>query len=242
MRIAQGRIHWRWAAAGDRGGHRPPIVLVHGLGVSGTYLMPVARELAAAYRVYVPDLPGSGQSDKPPRVLGVGGLADALRTWMDARRIGRAILLGQSMGCQVAVDLAMRFPERVERLILVAPTFDPAARSPFTQLFRFGADAFRESPSLALLAAADYLRAGPLRVLRTLHLAMQNHIEGKLPHLRVPTLVVTGSRDPIAPPAWAKAAAALVPRGQFAVIPGGPHGVNFSRPRELAALVGEFLK
>lgn len=43
----------------------PDVVLVHGLGLSGTYLLPMAQELARDYRVWVPDLPGFGRSGKP---------------------------------------------------------------------------------------------------------------------------------------------------------------------------------
>jgi pimeloyl-ACP methyl ester carboxylesterase len=55
-----------------------PVVCVHGLGVSGRYLMPTARELAADHPTFVPDLPGYGRSAKPPRPLDVPGLAAAL--------------------------------------------------------------------------------------------------------------------------------------------------------------------
>ena len=56
----------------------PPVVLVHGLGLSGRYMLPVADRLAPRYPVYLPDLPGFGDSAKPARALDVSGLADAL--------------------------------------------------------------------------------------------------------------------------------------------------------------------
>ena len=59
-----------------------PVVLVHGLVVSSRYMMPLAELLSLHYRVYVPDLPGFGKSDKPPRALNVAELSDALNAWM----------------------------------------------------------------------------------------------------------------------------------------------------------------
>jgi len=58
---------------------RPPVVLVHGLGLSGRYMLPVAERLARHnLQVYLPDLPGFGDSDKPDAALDVSRLADAL--------------------------------------------------------------------------------------------------------------------------------------------------------------------
>ncbi len=112
----------------SRGG-RIPLVLVHGLGVSGRYLLPALTELARSTRVYVPDLPGFGRSARPTRPLDVPELSDWLGAWMRAVGLSRAVLMGHSFGCQVVVDFALRHPELVERLVLAAPTVDPRARS-----------------------------------------------------------------------------------------------------------------
>src|SRR6185295_9883362 len=82
-----------------------PIVLVHGLGVSGRYMLPVGQVLAEHHRVLIPDLPGFGRSDKPPQVLSVSRLAEVLSAWLKATGIPRADFLGNSIGCQVIVDL-----------------------------------------------------------------------------------------------------------------------------------------
>src|SRR5262249_30277802 len=64
--------------------NRPTVVLVHGLGLSNRYMVPLAQALAPFYRVFAPDLPGFGKSDPPDHVLNVPELADALSAWMDA--------------------------------------------------------------------------------------------------------------------------------------------------------------
>src|SRR4051794_2933466 len=98
------RIHAR--SAGDPGA--PPIVLIHGWGVSSSYFVPFAEMLAPRFRVYSPDLPGHGYSGSATMPLDVAGLTTALLDWMDAAGIGRAILVGHSLGAQIAVEAALR--------------------------------------------------------------------------------------------------------------------------------------
>lgn len=218
------------------------MVFVHGLGVSSRYMIPTMRLLAAEYAVYGPDLPGYGRSDKPGRVMGIPELADALVGWMDAVGLGRAAMVCNSMGCQVAVDVAVRYPARVDRLVLSGPTIDPAARSPFVLVWRLVRDAFEEDPALFLVAGGDYVRAGPLRVMRTLQLAMGDPVQEKLGQVGAPALVVRGSLDALAPQAWSERVAALLPRGRLVVIRGAPHGVNFSAAGKFAKVIRVFLR
>ncbi|MCX6020749.1 MAG: alpha/beta fold hydrolase [Chloroflexi bacterium] len=74
----------------------PPLILVHGLGVSGKYMIPTAAALAARYDVYVPDLPGFGKSSKPRSTLDVREHANVLAAWMSAIGCERAVLIGNS--------------------------------------------------------------------------------------------------------------------------------------------------
>jgi 2-hydroxy-6-oxonona-2,4-dienedioate hydrolase len=226
---------------GDPKGERPAIVLVHGLGVSTTYLMPTMKRLAERYRVYAPDLPGFGGSEKPVRTMGIGQLAGALVGWMGARGVDRAVLVCNSMGCQVAVELAVRWPEMVRGLVLSGPTMDPAAGSAFVQILRLLKDAMRERASLWFVAGLDYVRAWPLRVLETLRLAIADHVEGKLPMVKAPTLVVRGAEDPIATRRWVEEMVRLLPKGRMEEIEGTGHAVNYSAAEEFVGLVERFV-
>lgn len=231
-------VHAR-AARPARGA--PPIVLVHGLGVSSRYFVPTMRALAADFAVYAPDLPGSGRSARPPRVLDVAGLAVALESWLDAVGLERVSFLGNSMGCQVLVELALRAPARIERLVLVGPTVDPRWRTPWRQLPRWAREALREPASLLPLLIRDYLRFGPLRFWRTARLALADLVEEKLPRVAAPALVVRGARDAFVSRAWAERIARLLPRGRFVEVQRAAHAVNYSAPSELAALVRSFV-
>jgi 2-hydroxy-6-oxonona-2,4-dienedioate hydrolase len=219
----------------------PAVVLVHGIGVSSRYMVPLAERLAAHYRIYVPDLPGFGRSGKPPHVLNLTELADALAGWMRAAGLERAALLGNSFGCQIIAELALRHPQRVERAVLQGPTVDPKARTALQQIARWQLDSPREPPSQALIIMRDYRDCGIRRLIRTFQYSLQDRIEEKLPRMHVPTLVVRGGRDPIVPQRWAEEATRLLPRGRLIVIPGAAHTVNYNSPLELARVVRPFL-
>jgi pimeloyl-ACP methyl ester carboxylesterase len=216
------------------------VVLVHGLIVSSRYMIPVAQQLARDYRVYAPDLPGSGKSDNPSRTPSPGELANALAAWMDVVGLDRAALLANSYGCQVAVEFALRYPRRTHHLVLTGPAMDPHA-GPARMFARWVSNVTREPPSIFPVIARDFLEYGPQPALESFALGLRQRVEHLLPAVWQPTLVVRGEHDPIAPQAWCEEAAALLPRGRLAVIPRAGHAVNFNAPRELALLTRTFL-
>jgi 2-hydroxy-6-oxonona-2,4-dienedioate hydrolase len=248
-----GELRSRWVPAGEHRLHtrvseplpahagKPTLVLVHGLVISSLYMVPTAVRLAPFFRTLAPDLPGFGKSSKPRRVLDIPELADALADWMEAVGLDAAVLVGNSLGCQISVDLAARYPARVRAMVLAGPTMDPAARSAPRQIGRWLVDWLQERPSLAVAHARDYYEAGLRRAWRTFQHALDDPIEDKLPLVHAPTLVLRGARDPIVPQAWIEQATALLPRGRMTVIPGGPHVVNYTTPLEFSRLVRGFV-
>jgi 2-hydroxy-6-oxonona-2,4-dienedioate hydrolase len=218
-----------------------PVVLVHGYGVSSRYMVPIARRLAAERPAYAPDLPGHGRSEGPGRTLTVPELASFLYEWMDAAGLGPVVLFGNSMGCQIAAELAVRHPERIDRLILAGPTVDPGARTFLRQLPRFLRDAFAERPSLLFWVTWDYLRAGPRRIFREMDVAFADRIEDKLGRISAPSLVLRGERDAIVPQRWAEEVARGIGAGPVEVIRGAGHAVNYSAADELMRRIRPFL-
>lgn len=160
---------------------------------------------------------------------------------MDAVGLERAPFVGNSLGCQILADFAVRYPERVDRLVFAGPTMDPHAPYASVQIARWLIDWTREPPSLAAAHVRDYYEAGLRRALQTFRYALRDRIEAKLPLIQAPTLVVRGSEDCIVPQRWAEEAAGLLRNGRLVVIPGGPHVVNFTTPREFVRVVRTFL-
>jgi 2-hydroxy-6-oxonona-2,4-dienedioate hydrolase len=222
------------------GGAGRPIVLVHGLAVSSLYFVPLVKRLARSFEVLAPDLPGYGRSATPPRPLDIPELARALREWLDLAGIESATVLGNSVGCQVAVELALQSPTRVGSLVLVGPTMDPGAPTIRDQAWRLARDAFREPLSLNRVEARDYVRMGPLRILATARFALADPFEAKLPRIAQPALVMRGERDAIVSQEWAERVAELLPDGRFAVVAGAPHAAHWAATEAVARLVEEF--
>ena len=203
-------------------------------------MIPLAERLASHRRVYALDLPGFGRSDKPRRPLNIMELSDALAAWMRENRLDGASLLANSIGCQVVVDLAIRRPELVGRMILVSPTVDRQARTVFRQFFRLLLDVPREPLLLPFIALVDYMQAGLGRAAQTFGYALQDLIEDKLPHVSQPTLIIRGGRDPIVSQSWVEEVNALLPESSLIVIRGAAHGVNYNSPEQLARIVLDF--
>ena len=101
-------------------GSGPALVLLHGVTSSSQTWRAVLPALSRAHSVLVPDLLGHGKSAKPRGDYSMGAFASGVRDLMVAVGIDRATVVGHSLGGGIAMQLAYQFPERVERLALVA--------------------------------------------------------------------------------------------------------------------------
>jgi len=220
----------------------PTVVLVHGLSVSSGYMMPTAVRLAPHCHVYLPDLPGFGRSPKPPHILNVVELSDALAAWMQAMKLPSATFLGNSMGCQIIVNLALRYPECINRAILVSPTMNPKARTIHQELGHLLLDTPCEPLQFLPVMLREYVLAGIPRTIRTLQYAFEDQMEEHLPHVHVPTLVVRGSHDPIVPQDWVEKVNHLLPNSRLVVVQGAGHAVNFNSPERLVQITRSFIQ
>ncbi len=220
----------------DAGAGAPVVVLVHGLGVSSRYMLPLMRELKAFANVFAPDLLGFGRSQKPACALNMQELADVLALWMEARGMVEVCLVGNSMGCQVAVNLAQRHPHLPQRLVLVGPTMDVSA-GPARQVLRWLSMAFVEPVRLIPVLIRDYLAAGFMRTLRTFRFALQDKLDERIETIAHPVVVVRGGHDRIVPAAWARRVAKRARSGRLVTVPTGAHAVNYDAPRALARII-----
>ncbi len=237
LRTNRGRL-----ARGAPTMHGTPLVCVHGFGLSGIYMLPLAKQLARYAEVLIPDLPGYGASFRPGMPQGPIALADALVDLLDALRTPVADFLGNSYGCQVVAELAARHPRRVGKIVLAAPTVDPCHRNAPEQAIRLGLTALFEKCSLPPLVISHFLAAGPRTLLATLRHCLSHPMEATLAHISAPTLVVRGTRDFLVPQRWAEQAARLIPHGELIVLPGAAHGLTYSSPLKLAQAIAPFLE
>ena len=118
LAVAGLRIHCM--IAGKSG---PPLILLHGGGVDSAKLSWGASigPLAATHQVFAPDLPGYGQSDKPDVAYTMDYYVNFLRHLLHVLHLEKVRFIGLSLGGGIALGLALRFPEKVEKLVLVSP-------------------------------------------------------------------------------------------------------------------------
>jgi 4,5:9,10-diseco-3-hydroxy-5,9,17-trioxoandrosta-1(10),2-diene-4-oate hydrolase len=121
------RKHQRWIIVNDRAvnvielGEGPPVVFVHGLAGSWQNWLEQLPVFARSNRVIALDLPGFGRSPMPLEQITISLYARVLEQVMAALEIDAAAVVGNSMGGFVSTELAIAFPQRVERLVLAAP-------------------------------------------------------------------------------------------------------------------------
>ena len=121
------------------------LIVLPGLGCASWMYRRLARELAKERTVWVYDHPGMGWSQGRPSVpRGIEDLTGHVVAWMDARGMQGVPILGHSLGGEVAIDLAARFPHLPSALILCAPTGIPENPSVAAQLARLLLDLPRE--------------------------------------------------------------------------------------------------
>jgi pimeloyl-ACP methyl ester carboxylesterase len=154
LSIQYRRVHG-YRRAFVRVGEGPTLLLIHGIGDSSDTWKRLIPILARDHTVIAPDLLGHGRSDKPRADYSVAGYANAMRDLLTILDVERATVVGHSLGGGVAMQFAYQYPERCERLVLVATGGISRAVNPLLRL--------ASAPSADVLL--PLLRRAPTRLL-----------------------------------------------------------------------------
>ncbi|WP_232847783.1 alpha/beta fold hydrolase [Occultella kanbiaonis] len=222
----------------------PVMTHLHGFGLSGRYLLPTAELLADEFLTYVPDLPGFGRSGRPRDVLDVPDLAHAAARFLDDRGVRSTTLVGNSMGCPVICEFAHRYPERLDRAVLVSPAGGIQNQPLRRAIGQLTKDGRREPAKMLSVATPDYLRFGVPSTVRLFRALTRYPTLERLLELSLPTLVVLGDRDPLLPGAERirEVAGQTDNHVLVVIIEGAAHAINFSHPGELAHAIRLFMR
>jgi pimeloyl-ACP methyl ester carboxylesterase len=252
-------------------GEREPVVFVHGLGGQWQNWLENIPRVAQERRVLALDLPGFGLTPPPPdriTITGYGRFVDAFR---EALGLDRLAIVGNSMGGYIAAEVAIQFPQRVSRLVLVSAAGISSAETLRAPLLTVG----RVATALATHTAARHraLAARPLsrhlslalvarhpRLLKP-DLAYEGFFKGagkpgfddalranleydfrdRLPEVSAPTLIVWGEEDAIIPVRDANEYERLIPDSRKVVMRDTGHIPMAERPRAFNDVLMEFL-
>jgi pimeloyl-ACP methyl ester carboxylesterase len=236
----------------------PVVVLVHGLGGRAEDWQKLAPYLVkAGYRVYLPDLPGFGQSERPANFsYSIPDQAAIVAGFLDALGLKQVDLGGWSMGGWIVQRVAYDHPERVRRLMLFdsaglyqKPTWDTRLFTPETptQLEQFYALLMPNPPRLPAFVAADILRSsGPnvWVIRRAMNSMLLGHdtTDAWISSLKMPVLIVWGKVDQITPLSEGEKMHQLIPLSQLDVIAGCGHLAPNDCAASIAPTMVAFLK
>ncbi|HEY0137733.1 MAG TPA: alpha/beta hydrolase [Nannocystis sp.] len=224
-------------------GGATPVLLVHGLGCSSRAFRPtldLLTERGEPRRAFAPDMPGYGSTPGPRRAMDMEALGAWQLDFLDAIGIPRAHVIGNSMGCQVAMAMARQAPGRVASLILTGPTTGDQYQPLWRYVIGLLADSLFESWSYNISLARTYLQMGVVRHVETMRHLLRDHPIARASEVVCPTLIVRGKRDLIIPKAIAQRLAAALPRGEYAEVEGVAHAVQHDLPTALWALAEPF--
>ncbi|HEX2094682.1 MAG TPA: alpha/beta fold hydrolase [Longimicrobiaceae bacterium] len=239
--VARYRIHAAEFGALDA----EPLVLLHGLSGSSRWWRRNVLALAHDFRVVVPDIIGFGRTRAPGGVPGMPDVAAHLAEWMDRLSLRPVGLVGHSMGGQISVHLAARFPGRVRRLVLVDAAGIPRRVTPRT-LVRFAADVTPPrrwgDPSFLPTIFGDALLAGPRAIMRALVHILCDDVRPLLPRIQAPTLVLWGELDTIIPVEHARMFQEGIPGARTVVLRDAAHNPMVDRPEDFNQVVRDFLR
>jgi pimeloyl-ACP methyl ester carboxylesterase len=264
----------------DSGDARTPVALCDGIGCDG-YVWRYLRLDLAPRRTIHGHYRGHGQSQQPRDVrrVTVPDLTDDVVAVLDDAGISRAVLVGHSMGVQVALETWHRHRDRVAGLVLICGASAHPLRTfrgvrtledllPFVErtvmraprvINRLTRTLLPTSLSLAiaghleinrkLVQSSDFmpylegLARMDVRVFVSMLAAVGQHsADAFLPHIDVPTLIVSGLRDGFTPAALSREMAKRIPGAHLMEVEDGTHTAPIERPVEIDAQISEFLR
>ena len=236
----------------------PPVVLVHGLGGRAEEWLDLAHFLVnAGYRVYLPDLPGYGRSEKPTSFsYSVPDEAAIVVGFLDAVRLKQVDLGGISMGGWIVQLVASEHPERVRRLMLFdsagiheQPAWDTRLFTPTTpaEVAKLNGLLYPHPFPVPGFVARDILRLTDqngwvIRRAVASMLAGGHASDDLLPTLKMPLLIVWGTEDRIMPLHQGEKMHSLVPQSELEVFPGCGHLSPMQCASHVGPRVVEFVK
>lgn len=241
-----------------------PVLLIMGLGASRAYWRWQVDSLQTRFRLLTFDNRGCGESSCPRDSWTMAEMADDVIAVMDAAGIARAHVVGISMGGMIAQHVALRYPERVARLVLMATHagswyYPPTPHALKTLIFpgkrplreivgdqvalMFPQSTLAADPTLASELEALFIRHAPRRRgMLAQALAVAGHdTRAELGRIFHDTLVITGDDDQVIPPENATLLASALPHSRLVTITSTGHGLFIDQAARINALLCEFL-
>ncbi|WP_146009388.1 alpha/beta fold hydrolase [Deinococcus planocerae] len=224
-------------------GAGPPLVLVPGLACAHFYFHELQTRLAGHFQVWAYDPPGHGYSRAPAGTfLTLESLADHLAAWLRANGLRGVPLLGHSLGGDVLLHLAARWPGGAGCLVLCAPGSRPGTPGAPGQLLRLVAEGRQVRARFLVRLARSYLHAGPRRAWGLLTHLRQADPREVAPRVRASVMILEGTADDIVRSRALRVMQDHLPRARLVRVPGATHALIDGQAGNVARLVRAFVR
>ena len=217
------------------------IILVHGIGLSSRYMLPLAKELSSKYTVYAIDLPGFGKSESQSGADALNVAVNSLQTFIEQNKITDPILIGNSFGCQVIIKYLKQNSSDAPA-VLTGPTINTYERNHVMQIIRWLQNLKNEpTKNLSWIPIKDIIECGIVKVFKVLSVAIKDKPEEGLEKLNNRILFLRGDRDAIAPQKWLEFLANKNKSFSVSEFANAGHALNYNSPKSLAIIIDMFI-
>lgn len=243
------------------GSGKKNLILIHGLGASAERWEEVIPYFSKYFTVYVPDLIGFGLSDKPSIDYTTEFFAEFVSMFLNEINVKNVIVVGSSLGGQIAVEYASANQENVEKLVLVSPAGAMKQSTPALDAYIMAAlypDPLSAKNAFSAMTGSNkevnqstidgfvhrMLLPNAKYAFMSTILGLKNapEISTKLAILEIPTLVVWGELDPVIPIKYAEYFVQKIRDCRFYQMEWCGHTPYVENPKEFSKLVLDFLK
>ena len=232
-----------------------PLIILHGWGIGVDSWKNIASFLEERGRsVFIPDLPGFGETPEPQGAWGANEYADFVRSFCEVLGLEQFSLAGHSFGGQIAITFAARYGQKLRGLVLISAARIVTHKKLRVRIFRiltkFGNLIFA-IPVLSpfqpvvrkiwykLAGEKDYYRASPH--MRKIMAQVQEEVGPRLSEIQTPTLILWGEDDHVTPVADARIIHSRILHSKLRIFQGVGHPIHIEKPKELAEEIIEFI-
>ncbi len=247
-------------------GKGDPVLLIQGLGYPSEMWFLQIPYLSRYFRTITFDNRGVGRSDKPDEEYSIGLMASDAAELLHVLRIEKAHVIGVSMGGYIAQEIALKQPDVVDRLVLLATTYGGPEYMEMTKDLWNEAAAFKNLPpdemirkGMALAAAPGFVHKHPDLIESSVRIRLKNlqplyafkrqaeaaflfNNKERAHLIRHPTLILAGSEDRVMPIKLTLVLAKMIPNSTLTIYPDTGHLIFLERAQEINQAILQFLK
>lgn len=232
------------------------VIILHGWGANIITVVPIVNILKDRFRVHALDLPGFGESEEPRKPLDSFEYADIVRDYMDRMKIEKVILIGHSFGGKLSIILGNKYPERVEKIVLVnsaglIPKRGPkyyikvysfkAMRYVYKNMFFWLKDEKKLEKFYKKFGSTDYQESsGVMR--KILVTVVNENLLALLEDIKAPTLLIWGDEDTSTPLYMGKIMENKIKDSGLVVLEGTGHYSYLDDYQKFTRILRNFLK